>query len=71
METVLFAGIGWVIKLMDFSYADSVFIAPVQHIVSIASCTIAIIVGLPVAIKHIKSFYNTIKTTISKWEKKP
>lgn len=63
--SILFAGMSRFVMLLDLSYADSVFIAPLQHAISIIAGLVAIIVGAPVAYKHCQSviqfFINIIK----------
>ena len=66
MMTVWFATMSKWIAGLDLSYADSVFIQPLQHLVSIVAALIAIIVGLPVATKHVIKFYSFIKNLFKK-----
>ena len=56
---------GWVVAF-DWKSLDSVLIGPLQHLVGIISGSVAIIVGLPVAIAHLQKFIAFIKQKIQK-----
>lgn len=66
IATVFFSAVSWLTNSLDWSYADSVFIGPLQHIVSIISGLIAIIIGLPLAAKQVIKFYHFIKSIFKK-----
>ena len=66
VATVCFSAFSWVANSFDWSYADSVFIAPLQHGISIISGIIAIIIGAPLAWKKLTELYQFMKTIFKK-----
>jgi len=63
LEVVFFTLSGWVVAF-DWKSLDSVLIGPLQHLVGIISGSVAIIVGLPVAIAHLQKLIAFIKQKI-------
>ncbi len=61
-----FAGMALWVNWLDFSYADSALIQPLQHLFSLACSIVSLIVGLPVAAQVLNRIWNYIKSTLKR-----